>query len=122
MAALIMLNNYLHDLAAGLLFSSALAVYVLNRRLGDNPSPEVVQYFRKVYGGMSKLVIISLVWIVLGGAVRTWAYQEFEWAPAVGRHQVTLLIFKHILFFSAVLGGGFWWYKLNQKVKRLTKS
>lgn len=122
MNTLIMFNNFLHDFAAGLLLASAFIMYILVRHLGDHPPPELWWYFSKLYRVMNKLLIVSLVWIVLGGAVRTWAYQEFEWAPAVGRHQVTLLIFKHILFFTAVFGGAYWWYKLNQKVKRLTKS
>lgn len=67
MDAIIMFSNYLHDFAAGLLLAAAAVIYILVRHLGDNPTPQMLGYFRKLYRGMNRLVIISLTWIILGG-------------------------------------------------------
>lgn len=116
---LIMLNNYFHDMATGLLITSACLVFYFTQDLEKWKEKSVVEYFVHVYGRFFYIIIISLVFIVLGGAIRAYYYMEFEWANAVGNSQIPALIAKHIVIFAAVFLGGWGWFCLHKKVKQL---
>jgi len=116
----IMMNNYFHDVATALLLASGVAMWVIVRRLEAHPAQEVVDYFLKVYRGVTGLAKFSLAWILIGGVPRTLAYKEFEWANAVGKSQVPALIIKHILAFLIVGTGAYLWIRLSRRIRELT--
>lgn len=123
---LIMLNNYLHDVATAMLASSGVALWIIikkyekaqkdtNLSLGDGTS----LYFLSIYTSMTKVARFSIYWILIGGVPRTLAYRSFEWSNAVGNNQVLALIIQHILAFAFVGTGIHLWLKVNKKIKRI---
>ncbi len=98
-AVAVLLNNFFHDLSVALLTCALAGSAVLWRAVGAGTAmpPGLVEALdraaRRVAGA-------SLGGIVVFGAVRTWAFMDYEWLPAAGRHIVPALVVKHI-----VLGG-----------------
>jgi len=117
LGVIIMLNNYFHDVATALLAASGITMWVVVKRYEDSSSPDVTDYFLRIYNGITRLAKFSLFWILIGGIPRTIAYKNLEWANAVGKNQVPALIAKHILAFIFVGTGVYLWVKLNKRVK-----
>ena len=92
-ALAVMLNNYFHDLAVAFLFASTLMAHLVLRHWSGPPSPELGRTLTRVAWG-------SLVWVILGGAVRAWFYQEYEWLPKAGTAQIPALMVKHVALFA----------------------
>jgi hypothetical protein len=103
-AILVMLNNYFHDLAVGILFANVLLSLFLVRlveRHGAADDDLLAQFVRlssRITGG-------ALVFIIIGGAVRTATYRNFEWAEAAGKGQIAALIIKHIILVGCTAAG-----------------
>ena len=98
-ALLVMMNNYFHDLAVAFLFASCVMAQITLRRWPGAPSGYVEMLRRVAWG--------SLAWVILGGAVRAWYYQEYEWLPRAGTAQVPALAAKHVLL-VALTAWGLW--------------
>jgi hypothetical protein len=116
---LLMLNNYVHDVATGLLLISGLWIGWSARSLGDEPHPTVVEAFRKTYGRCVRFVISSIVAIIATGVVRTLNFMRFEWQPALGDSLVPVLVVKHILIFTLLGAGIYVWVQLRRRVRQL---
>ena len=97
-ALVVMLNNYFHDLAVAFLFASSLMAHLVLRHWPGKPSPRLVQVLQRVAWG-------SLAWVMIGGAVRAWFYQEYEWLPKAGTAQVPALAIKHVLLVALTVWG-----------------
>jgi len=97
-ALLVMLNNFFHDLAVAFLFASSLMSHLVLRHWPGAPSRRLAEILRRVAWG-------SLVWVLLGGAIRAWFYEEYEWLPSAGRNQVPVLVIKHIVLGIITLWG-----------------
>jgi len=106
---LIMLNNFFHDFAVAMLFCGLIVINLATRKSIGMPK----EAQRRLYLSMSRLLKACWAFIIVGGAVRTWAYREYEWMPAAGRGQVAALIVKHVLLVSVVLFGV--WGQLSAK-------
>jgi putative copper export protein len=115
----LMLNNYVHDVATGLLLISALWLGWSARDLGDSPSPELVSTFRRTYARCVRFVAVSIVVIVATGIVRTIFFMEFEWMPALGRGLVQVLVLKHVLIFAMLAAGIYAWLQIRKRVAQL---
>ena len=100
----VMLNNYFHDLAVGVLFSSILTARFLRRGLDAAPA-ERRRFMAEIAGQLGAVANASLLWIVIGGVVRAIAYRDFEWQPAAGRGQVPALFAKHVVLVSTTVAG-----------------
>lgn len=100
---LLMISNYFHDLAVALLASNILVVYFLGRFLDNNS--DRVEIVSDVFRKLSRLTYGALIYIIIGGAVRGWFFNEFEWNPAVGNGQIAALVVKHVALFSITLFG-----------------
>lgn len=122
LGVVIMMNNYLHDVATALLLASSVAMWIMVRRLGSSAEPAVVTYFFDIYRGVTRLAKFSIAWILIGGIPRVLAYKEFEWANAAGKGQIPALIIKHILFFIVVGTGAYFWMKIGRRIKELKKK
>ena len=96
-ALLVMMNNYFHDLAVAFLFASCLMAHAALRRWPEAPGPFVALLSRVAWG--------SLAWVIAGGAVRAWFYQEYEWLPKAGTAQVPALAVKHVVLFALTVWG-----------------
>jgi hypothetical protein len=111
MAVLVMLNNYLHDLATAAFAVSAVAAYLLRRSLAMKRAPTPLQ---PVVDGLVKVGVFSLVWTLAGGVIRALAYRRYEWMEAAGRGQVAALMVKHVILVSMVALGVVVLYRVRQ--------
>lgn len=118
-AILLMLNNYVHDVATGLLLVSALWLGWSARDLPDAPLPETVRVFRRSYSRCVRFVVGSIAVIVATGVVRTLNFMRFEWFPALGKGLVPVLILKHVLIFGMLLAGIYAWTGIRRRVRSL---
>ncbi len=98
-ALVVMLNSYFHDLAVAFLFASCLMAHLTLRHFPE-PPPRLVVTLRRVAWA-------SLAWVIVGGAIRAWFYEEYEWAAKAGTAQVPALMIKHLLLF-ALTAWGLW--------------
>lgn len=119
LAILLMLNNYVHDVATGLLLISALWLGWSARDLGPDPSRETLEVFRKSYRRCQRFLILSIGIIVATGVVRTLNFMRFEWFPALGKGLVPILILKHVLIFTMLAAGSFAWVGLSRRLRSL---
>lgn len=116
---LLMLNNYVHDVATGLLLIAALWLAWSARDLGDSPSPALVSYFKRTYRRCLRFTFGSIAVIVGTGVVRAVNFMQFEWMPALGRGLTQVLILKHVLIFSMLVAGGYAWWSLRRRLTNL---
>ncbi len=109
----IIINNYLHDLATGLLLSSAIILWVLGRRAEDGGPAE-----RKALAGAHPTLVRfargAFVWIVLGGIPRTIFFTRYEWDPAVINGIVPALVVKHVFMVCAIIVGAIMWRRMGK--------
>ena len=115
----VMLNNYVHDVATGLLLLSALWLGWSARDLGSSPSAETLAVFRCSYQRCVRFVWGSIGVIVATGLVRTVYFMDFEWMPALGRGLVPVLLLKHVLIFTMLGVGGWAWVQLRRRLREL---
>jgi uncharacterized membrane protein YGL010W len=105
--ALIM-NNYFHDLATGVLVGSAFVMWVLGRQAAAR-GREAQRFFAGAFPLLSRIALFAIAWIVIGGIPRTIFFSQVEWDPALVNGLVPALIVKHVLMFAALaLGVGMW--------------
>lgn len=97
----IMLNNLLHDFSVALLAASLVTLWAASSKRVAMPRASLVALHRI----LSRFMAGCWVVIIAGGAVRTWAYREYEWAPYAGRGQVTALVIKHVILVGLVIAG-----------------
>ena len=107
---LVTINNFTHDLAAGFLFTSMLLTWLLAR--SGELSPALVRSMR-LWANW------SLVWVIIGGVIRTLTYtQYYNWVAEGGTRQIPLLIVKHVLIAGLVAGGIYFQVRLNRQLKK----
>lgn len=118
----VMMNNYLHDMATGLMVGSGFALHAILgiQRAMDNP--QATLFFLKTNRKMVKLFRFALWWVVLGGVPRTIFYVSFEWANAAEKLQIPALAVKHVMMFTAVVWGTIAWRRMQQRVAELRAS
>lgn len=117
---LIILNNYLHDVATAMVISLTLLMTYIGRQVDAGSPPEQKEFFLRIYRYFSRLALFSLVWILVGGIPRALAFNSYELLPAAQKGIVPVLIFKHIILFGLVFAGILLWRRINHKVKRIT--
>ena len=118
----IMMNNYFHDMATGLLVGSGFALHAIMRIQASMNTPEATLFFLKTNSHMKKLFKFALWWVVLGGVPRTIFYTSFEWANAADKLQIPALAVKHVMMFAAVVWGIVAWRRMQKKVQLLRDS
>jgi hypothetical protein len=122
LGVIIMMNNYFHDVATGLLAASGFALWIIMRQYREPCNRETAEFFLRVYKSMTRLARFSLFWILIGGVPRTLFYRRFEWNTAVEHGQVPAIIVKHVLVFIVVGMGVHFWIKFNRKVKEIKNA
>jgi hypothetical protein len=118
----IMMNNYFHDMATGLLVGSGFVLHAILRIQASMNMPQATLFFLKTNSRMKKLFKFALWWIVLGGIPRSIFYTSFEWANAADKLQIPALAVKHVMMFAAVVWGIFAWRRMQAKVELLKES
>jgi hypothetical protein len=118
----IMMNNYFHDMATGLLVGSGFVLHAIISIQASMNSTESVLFFLKINRQMVRLFKFALWWVILGGIPRTIFYTSFEWANAADKLQVPALAVKHVMMFAAVVWGVTAWRRMQKKVELLKES
>ncbi len=119
LAALLMLNNYCHDIATAMLMASGMIMWIILRRLGNTESPEVRSFMFSLYAGISKIVTFSLIWLAAGAVPRILTFSTFEFADALAKNHLPGLIAEHLSAFAMVLGGSYLWISLIRRIKKI---
>ena len=91
-----MLNNWMHDFSVALLAVCLMVIWWSGR----DKTGFTVEVQRKIFDFLTPITLVCWAVLAVAGAVRMWAYRDYEWLPAAGREQVAALVVKH-----AVLGG-----------------
>jgi hypothetical protein len=104
LAIVVMINNYFHDLAVGVLFANVLLTLFYIRLIEGREGSEsgLVADFVRI---SSRITWVALGFVIAGGIMRTATYRSFEWAEAAGRGQVAALIVKHIVLVGCTAAG-----------------
>ena len=97
--ALIIMNNYFHDVATATLLSSAVILWVLGRQ-AQRGGPEDRNG--------------ALIWIILGGIPRVIFFNTFEFIPAKDNGIIIDLGIKHVFLFAAVGLGAVMWARIGK--------
>lgn len=118
----VMMNNYLHDMATGLMVGSGFALHALLRIQRSSKTEEATLFFLRTNRAMVKLFKFALWWVVLGGVPRTIFYVSFEWSSFADKMQVPALAVKHIMMFTAVVWGAIAWRRMQKEVSELKAS
>lgn len=116
MSILIVLNNYLHDVATATLLSSAVIFYILGRQAQHGGQGEK-QAFARAYRTLTRFALGSLAWIIIGGIPRTIFFNQYEFIPADVKGIVADLAIKHVLLVSAVIAGAVMWARLGKAAR-----
>ncbi|HEY5549058.1 MAG TPA: hypothetical protein VIL17_05640 [Coriobacteriia bacterium] len=110
---LIILNNYLHDVATAVLLSSAVILYVLGRQARSGGVGERLALAR-AYGSLTKFALGALAWIIIGGIPRTLFFNWAEFIPAGAHNLIPDLIIKHVLLVAGVIAGAVMWVRIGR--------
>ena len=120
--AIIMTNNYLHDVATGLMLVSFGAIWYISRGFDPSAGRRTTLMYLALYDTVTRLAKVSLVWILLGGVPRTIYYSRLEWAPSAGDTQIAVLIVKHVLVFYMVGAGIYYWRKFGRQARKAREA
>jgi len=115
MSVAIIINNYLHDMATGVLVAAAVIMYAMMRKLRTADGDRLAA-LRMAYPALTRLATFALVWIAVGGVPRVIFFREYEWDPAVAKGLVSALAVKHVLMFSAVAAGVWLWSRARAAI------
>ena len=113
LAIAVIINNYLHDLATGLLLAAAVIMWVLMRRAAQG-DPGDIGTLARALPTLNRFALGALVWIIVGGVPRLVFFTRYEWDPAVVNGIVPALAVKHVLMFGAVALGAIMWRKATK--------
>ncbi len=122
LGAIITVNNYLHDVATGLMLMSFGAIWLVSKRYAPGSGMATDALYLSLYEAVTRIAKFSLVWILLGGVPRTIYYTRLEWAPAAGEAQVVALVIKHVLVFAMVGAGLYYWRIFKKQAGRIRQE
>lgn len=109
MGIFILINNFLHDFAAGILLANILLSIFVKNEIFDK---------KLLFRILKKQLLISyfsLIVIVIGGFIRTVLYRYFEWVNEAGNLQIYILLAKHIILGGIALFGVYFQIRLKRK-------
>lgn len=119
---LVMMNNYFHDLAAGIVFVCGVMMFAMVKKTEEMGSREIKEFFLGVYPVLVHIIGGAIIFMLFAGVIRTFTYKDFEWANAVGNAQVPAIIVKHIMLGGIFFYGIALWVKSHKKVKEMRKE
>lgn len=114
---IIIMNNYLHDVATAMLLSSALIMWLLGRKAAAD-GPEAVRWFASSYRVLTRVAQFSIAWIVVGGIPRTIWFEQVEWnmADPSNKYLFLALMIKHAAMWVAVGIGVVLWTRMRKLI------
>jgi len=116
----IMVNNYLHDLAAtAFTVSGIVLLLALRRHRRKADSPEWGPLTRTCRR-MKIIAVASLTWISVGAIPRILAFTHTELPASAEKGQTGALIAEHALILCTVICGAVLWIYLNRGMRTIT--
>jgi hypothetical protein len=119
LGVLIVINNYLHDVATAILLSSAVILYVLDRQAKGGGEGER-KALASAYRTLTRFAWGALAWIIVGGIPRTIFFPTYEFIPASVKGIVLDLVIKHVLLVAGVIAGGIMWIRIGKRMRGYT--
>lgn len=119
-AVFIMMSNYFHDVATAMIMASSVAMWIILKIYEDSSKPDARTFLVHLYQGISKMVIISWVWIVSAGLLRFITFNAYEWPNAVEKHQEYGLMVKYVIALAMMAGGAWLWVIVAKRMKAIT--
>lgn len=119
---LVMMNNYFHDLAAGIVFVCGVTMFLMVKKAEELDSFPAMEIVAAVYPRLVHIIGGSIIFMLFAGTIRTFTYKEFEWANAVGNAQVPAIVVKHIILGAIFFYGIALWVKAHKKMKVMRKA
>lgn len=119
---LVMMNNYFHDFAAGIVFVCGVMMFVMVNKAIAIDSREAKKIVLGVYPTLVHIIGGSIIFMLFAGVIRTFTYAEFEWANAVGVGQVYAIAVKHIVLGGLFFYGVAMWIRAHKKIKEMRKE
>ena len=113
---LIVINNYLHDVATAILLSSAVILYALDREAKGGGEGER-KALARAYRTLTRFAWGALAWIIVGGIPRTIFFPTYEFIPATVKGIVLDLVIKHVLLVTGVIAGGIMWIRIGKRMR-----
>lgn len=120
-AVFIMMSNYFHDVATAMIMASSVAMWVILKRYEDNAKPDAMAFLLRLYQGISKMVIVSWVWILSAGLLRLITFNTYEWPNAVENHHEHGLTVKYGIALAMMAGGAWLWIMVMKRMKAITR-
>ncbi|MFC1462761.1 hypothetical protein ACFLQU_04060 [Verrucomicrobiota bacterium] len=120
---IVVLNNYFHDVATALLASCALLMIAVYRvmQLPDQRD-RYASIYEKLYRFFTKVAVVTLIWILVGGVPRLIYFKRIEWTIYLDNKVIPALIVKHIAMFLLVIAGLVFWQKVRKDVAALRST
>ena len=118
----IMANNYSHDIATALLAVSGLSLWIITKNYPDSGKKTdkgVDLCYLSANKAVTKLAKYSLAWVLLAGVPRVIFYKSYEWSSAAGELQVAAILFKHVMMFTLVGLGLYFWFRIRGRLREL---
>ena len=112
-----MLNNWFHDFAVAMLFCSLILLWLIYRKTQEQPDASWLPFARNLATSLNQVTRVCWAMLILGGIIRTLAYENFEWEEAAGSGQVAALALKHILLVSLIIWGTVIQFRLRKFFK-----
>ncbi len=109
MKALIIVNNFIHDLFTGLWASSILVIYLLDRKARSVEGSPLIPTLHDVMRTFFWIGVISIIVISASGRVRLLYYRNGRTGDDE-EIKKELLIVKHVLFTFLFIGGTYFAY------------
>lgn len=115
----IVLNNYLHDLATGMLFASGFLLFYSRKIFpeGSGNSEALAFYHARLQRFLRRLTVGSLLVVLAAGVPRTIFFRRAELIPAEVKGLGPVLVVKHVLLAGAVSAGLILWWLGRKKGK-----
>lgn len=116
-AIFVMLNNWFHDFAVAMLFCSLILLRFIYQKTQEQSNADWIPFARNLARSFNKVTHVCWAALILGGIVRTVAYESFEWKEAAGSGQIAALVLKHILLVSLIVWGTIIQFRLRKFFK-----
>jgi hypothetical protein len=122
LGVLVMLNNYFHDFATALLVVSTYVMALMVMYAETSGGKLLKENVVETYPSMVHITGGTLVLLLMAGIVRSFTYRWFEWVDVLGRGQIFVLVFKHVIMFTVVGYGFYIWIGIHKRIKLMRKE
>lgn len=111
MKVILVINNYLHDLATGFFFASTLIAYLLFKKCYHYNC----EFCEEALELLRKIALYAFIGIFPFGLIRLTFFYKIELKPYAGVNMTEALVFKHLILFLLTFAGVYLWVKISKE-------